>query len=131
MNTSALIDLAKKHSGMTLGEMAKELGIRQERISEWKKGTFKPEAGELAYFAEKAELPILETVAEIEEQFDPRFAHIWAKALGNLRAAGVAASLNLAPVTLVTMTIIDAANRITSLYFSLGHRAHRPRFSTL
>lgn len=131
MNTLQLIELAKKNSGLSLGQMAKELGIQQTRISEWKKGLFKPEAGELAYFAEKAGLPILETVAEIEEQFDPRFAHIWAKALGNLRAAGIAASLNLVPVSLMTMTIIDAANRITSLYFSLGGRAQRPRFSTL
>ena len=109
MDTKTLIDLAKKNSGMSLGDMAKELGYHQAKITEWKKGTFEPSAGVLAYFAEKAGLPVLETVAQIEEQFDPRFAHIWAKALGNLRAAGVAATVTLIPLT---SSVIDAVTTV-------------------
>lgn len=109
MNVAELIELAKKTSGMTLGQMAAELQIRQDRITEWKKGQFKPAAGEIAYFAEKAGLPVLETVAEIEEVIDPRFSHIWAKALGNLRAAGIAATVTLSPLT---SSAIKAVQRV-------------------
>lgn len=115
MQTHELITAAKKHSKLTFGQMAKELEVHQDRITEWKKGTFQPSAGVLAYFAEKAGLPVLETVAEIEEQFDPRFSHIWAKALGNLRAAGVAASLTTAPLIYSIAETISAAKDITSL----------------
>lgn len=87
MTVVELIELAKKQSGMSLGQMADELGIRQDRITEWKKGQFNPDAGVLAYFADKAGLNVAETVMEIERTLDPRFAPIWEKALGNFRAA--------------------------------------------
>lgn len=99
MDTKTLIDLAKRNSGMSFGEMAAELGYAQQKISEWRKGSFEPSAGVLAYFAEKAGLPVLQTVAEIEEQFDPRFAPIWAKALGNLHAATLAATPTIGTAT--------------------------------
>lgn len=129
MKTNELIEAAKKHSKLTFGQMAKELAVSQDRITEWKKGTFQPSAGVLAYFAEKAGLPVLETVAEIEEQFDPRFSHIWAKALGNLRAAGVAASVMCLPLIYSITETISSAKDLTSLYFSLGGRNQRPRLS--
>lgn len=92
MTVAELIELAKQNSGMTLGHMATELGIRQDRITEWKKGKFRPNAGELAYFADKAGLDVAETVMDVERSFDPRFAAIWERALGNLRAAAAAAA---------------------------------------
>lgn len=108
MNVAELIDLAKKRSGMTLGQMATELEIRQDRITEWKKGQFKPEAGVLAYFADKAGLDVAETVMEVEQTLDPRFSHIWAKALGNLRAAGMAATVTLTPLTSSAIEAVQA-----------------------
>lgn len=83
MNIKELIDQAKLTSGMTFGDMSKEIGVLQSRISEWRRGKFTPNAGVLAYFAEKAGLPVLETVAEMVSQQDPRFREIWARALVN------------------------------------------------
>lgn len=104
MTISELIDLAKRNSGLRLGEMAEELQIHQTRISEWKKGSRKPEAGELAYFAEKAGLNIAETVMEIEREIDPRFADLWGRALGNLHAASLAATPTTETATSSKMT---------------------------
>src|SRR3990167_9528647 len=99
MQIATLIDMAKKRSGMTLGEMAAEIGISQNRITEWKKGQHQPPAGVLAFFAEKAGLNVAETVMEVEKTLDPRFSQIWERALGNLRAAGIAATVTMAPLT--------------------------------
>lgn len=115
MNITDLINLAKKNSGMSLGQLANELSVRQARLSEWKSGERKPDANEIAFFADKAGLPVLETVAEIEEQFDPRFSHIWAKALGNLRAAGVAASVMCLPLIYSMIEMINDAQNIAKL----------------
>ena len=109
MTIAELIALAKKQSGMSLGAMAQELNIRQARISEWKKGQFKPDAGELAYFAEKAGLNVAETVMEIERELDPRFAPIWERALGNLRAAMAAYPTQM---TTTTHSMIEAARGV-------------------
>lgn len=92
MQVSELINRAKQASGLSLGEMANELNVHQNRITEWKKGTRRPDAGEIAYFAEKAGLDVAETVMDVERSFDPRFAAIWERALGNLRAAAAAAA---------------------------------------
>ena len=81
LTPKSLIDQARGKSGQTFGEIATELGRNQTRISEWRSGKAKPEASEIAYFAEKAGLPVLETVAELEAQLRPAYAGIWAKAL--------------------------------------------------
>lgn len=72
--------------------VADGLGQDPQRLTDWKAGRRKPDAHEIAFLAECAGLPILETVAEIESQLDDRYAHIWREALGKLKAAGVAAS---------------------------------------
>lgn len=102
MEVLELINRAKQASGLSLGEMAEELNVHQNRITEWKKGTRRPDAGEIAYFAEKAGLDIAETVMEIERRQDARFAAIWERALGNLRA--VAATARAAAAAGVTPT---------------------------
>lgn len=76
-----LIERAKQVSGRSLKEMAAEMHISQSRISEWKKGKFLPDASEIAYFADKADLPILPTVVELERQLNPLYAAVWQKAL--------------------------------------------------
>ena len=47
---------------------------------------------------------MLKTVAEIEEKFDPRFAQIWERALGNLHATSLAATPTIETATSSTMT---------------------------
>lgn len=81
----SLIDAAKEHSGQSLGELATELERSQGRISEWRKGTAKPDANEIAFFADKAGLPIIETVAEIEADLYPQYASLWKRAVSELR----------------------------------------------
>lgn len=114
MNIRELIDLAKERSGMTLGQLADDLGKNQNRISEWRVGKATPDAGTIAYFANKAGLPVFETVAEIEAQLDKRHAPIWQAALGKLRAAGVAATVTLGLVISSTMIPTDASAALTS-----------------
>jgi ribosome-binding protein aMBF1 (putative translation factor) len=76
-----LIDRAKQVSGKSFGDMARELNRSQTRISEWKANKAKPDASEIAYFADQANLPILETVATIEQVIRPAFYATWQKAL--------------------------------------------------
>nr|WP_315848087.1 helix-turn-helix transcriptional regulator [uncultured Rhodoferax sp.] len=108
MTLIELIDAAKQKKG-SLGAVAAGLSMDQTRLSDWKKGRRRPDANEIAYLAECAELNVLETVAEIQGQMDERFTHIWAKALGNLRAAGVAATVTMAPLT---SSAIEAVSRV-------------------
>lgn len=91
MNVAELLDAAKRKTG-TYAEVAKRLGIAPARVSEWRKGVFKPDASQVAQIAEMAGLPIFETVAEIETAAHPEAAEVWSKALGKLKAAGVAAA---------------------------------------
>ena len=99
MKITELIDLAVQKSGQPQKEMAIELGIKPARLSEWKSGERKPDAGEIAYFAEKAGLNVAETVMKIEQTLDPRFAKIWERALGNLRAVTIAANSSSSTMT--------------------------------
>lgn len=120
MNIKDLIDLAKKSSGLSLGQMAKEMQIDQTRLSDWKAGRRKPDAGELAYFAEKAGLDVVQTVMAIEQAIDPRFAPVWERALGNLKAASAAYSPQMKNKT---HTMIDAARDVVkSLLYRTGQQ---------
>ncbi|WP_145956423.1 helix-turn-helix domain-containing protein [Burkholderia pseudomallei] len=94
MNISQLIDAAREKVGSS-ATLAEGLGMHPNRLTDWKAGRRKPEASEIAYLAEQAELPVLETVAEIEGQLNGRYAHIWKTALANLRAASVGGALAL------------------------------------
>ncbi len=88
MNIKELIDAATNRSAKTQAEIAEELGISPARVSEWKSGKRKPDAGEIAFFAERAGLSVFETVAELEKQLRPAYAPIWDRALatgGNWR----------------------------------------------
>lgn len=79
-----LLERARERSNQTYGELAKELGRNQTRISEWRSGKAKPDAGELAFFAEKAGfqgIEIFEAIAEIESQLRPEFAEVWQRAM--------------------------------------------------
>jgi len=85
MNIKDLIDAASANSGKAQKDFAQELGIQPTRLSEWKSGKCKPDANEIAFFAEKAGLPVIQTVAELEAELHPRYASLWKRAVRELR----------------------------------------------
>ncbi|MFL9872958.1 transcriptional regulator [Paraburkholderia megapolitana] len=103
MTISELLDAAKRKQG-SLGVVADRFEFHQSRLSEWRSGKRKPNAGEILILAELAGLPPLETLAQIEQELDEKNASVWARALGNLRAAGVAATVILTLGSCLMMT---------------------------
>ena len=101
MTISELLDAAKRKQG-SLGAVADQLGIEQSRLSNWRKGTRRPDPAQIMRLAEMAGLPPFETLAEVEQEIDEKNASVWARALGNLRAAGVAATVILTLATCLT-----------------------------
>lgn len=85
MNIKELIDAASETTGKSQKEFAQELGIQPTRLSEWKSGKCKPDANEIAFFAEKAGLSVMATVAELEAELNPRYASLWKRAVRELR----------------------------------------------
>lgn len=92
MTIGELLDAAKRARG-TFGALAEEMGCHQNRFGEWRKGTRRPDAGEIVQLAEIAGLPAFQTLAAIEAELDEKHSDVWRKALGKLTAAGVAASV--------------------------------------
>lgn len=85
MNVSELIDMARQATG-SYDPIAEGLGMSKKRLSDWKAGRRRPEASEIAYLAEIAGFPVLETVAEIESQLSGKHSNVWIKALEDWRA---------------------------------------------
>lgn len=85
MNIKELIDAAVKNSGTAQSDLAKELDLAPARISEIKSGKRKADTNEMAFFADKAGLAVMETIAEIEAEQNPRYAQIWKKAVSQIR----------------------------------------------
>ncbi|RDU96682.1 helix-turn-helix domain-containing protein [Trinickia dinghuensis] len=113
MDIAELLDAAKRKK-KTLGAVADGLGVHQNRLSEWRKGTYKPDATTIAQLAEMAELPIFETVAQVEASLDhSQAAAVWERALGKLRAAGVAATVILG-LAIYSMTPKNASAAVTN-----------------
>jgi transposase-like protein len=93
MTIAELLDAAKRKQG-SLGTVAAQLGVSQSTLSNWRAIRSKPNATEVAMLAEMAELPIFETLAEVEKELDAGgHRSVWDRALGNLRAAGIAAGV--------------------------------------
>lgn len=103
MNISSLIELAKDAAG-SYGELAERIGRPASRISDWKAGRRKPDAADIMLLAEVAGRPVFETLAEIEMELDTERSSVWQRALGNLRAAGVAATVVLGATAVVSLT---------------------------
>ena len=103
MKISELLDAAKRAQG-SLGSVAEALKIEQSRLSHWRSGRTKPTATQIAMLAELASLPVFETVAKVESSLDDDTTHVWERALGKLRAAGVAAGVVLVAGMLATLT---------------------------
>lgn len=85
MNLLNLIEEASRAKGSAL-ELARCMRKAPARISEWKKGRAKPDAGEVAYMAKAAGLPVLITVAMIEAELHPETRDLWETALGEIDA---------------------------------------------
>lgn len=77
IDQATLVAFAKAKSGMKLGEMAKEMHVHQTRLSEWQNNKGGPTTDQIAYLADKAGLPIIETIASLK----PEWAHVWRKAM--------------------------------------------------
>lgn len=92
MDLQELIEKAAEAQG-SLKQLAASMGKHQNRLTEWKKGTHKPDADEIAFMAKVAGLPVIQTVAEVQSELDSKYASIWREALGKLTAAGVAATV--------------------------------------
>ena len=92
MKIGELLDAAKRARG-TFGALADEMGCHQNRFAEWRKGTRRPDAGEIIQLAEIAGMPAFQTLAQIESELDEKHSAAWRKALGKLTAAGLAATV--------------------------------------
>lgn len=112
MTISELLDAAKRKQG-SLGEVARLFGFEQSRLSNWRSGKRRPDATEIMRLAEMAGLPAFETLAQIEQELDAANASVWARALGNLRAAGVAATVILG-LAIYSMTPKNASAAVTN-----------------
>ena len=71
-----LIDVAKRKSGLTFGQLAEEMHVHQPRLNEWRQNKGAPSSDQIAYMASKAGLPIIETVKALR----PEWAHVWEQA---------------------------------------------------
>jgi transcriptional regulator with XRE-family HTH domain len=67
-------------------KIAEEINIHPARISDWLAGRRKPEAAEIAILAEMAGMPILETIASVEEELNDKYKDIWKRAVTEWRA---------------------------------------------
>lgn len=85
MDIKTLIDKASKCSKQTQSELAKEMSKSPARLSDWKNGHWKPDAGEILFLAHKAGLPAIETVAEVLSQIDDKYATLWQQAVRERR----------------------------------------------
>lgn len=120
MDVKTLIEKASTKYG-TRGGLARAMNKSPSRVSEWASGAQKPDAHEIAFMAECAGLPVLQTVAEIEAQLDERYASIWREALGKLTAAGVTAAMLVTPNLLPTEANAQQVTA-TSLYIMSTNR---------
>lgn len=144
MNISSLIELAKDAAG-SYGELAERIGRPASRISDWKAGRRKPDAADIMLLAEVAGRPVFETLAEIEMELDTERSSVWQRALGNLRAAGVAATVVLGATAVASLTSkpADAAVELSNccrskttcswrfcgrIWHSTGHPAIKPSY---
>lgn len=102
MDISELIALATVRSGKSRGELALEMGYKnQSQLSKLSAGEKKPNASEIVYLAVQAKLDPVKTLAEIEEQSHPEFAAIWQR----IKTADSVRELYLAnPATVSTRT---------------------------
>lgn len=123
MDIAELLDAAKRKQGSNAA-VAEKLGYHYTKLSHWRSGRYKPDATEIMMLAEMAGLPAFETLAQIESQLDTERASVWQRALGNLRAAGVAATVVLGATAVVSLTSkpADAAEKAQENKARLGSK---------
>lgn len=76
INIPMLVAKAKHESGMKLGDLAKEMHVAPARLSDWMAERGNPTTDQIAYMADKANMPIIETVAALR----PEWAKVWGRA---------------------------------------------------
>lgn len=83
MNVKELVSAAEAKKGRK--ELAREMGMNPNRLSDWKAGSRKPDATEVLYMAAAAGLEPEATLAEVMAELDPRYRGIWANMARKLR----------------------------------------------
>jgi transcriptional regulator with XRE-family HTH domain len=108
MKIAELVALAKVRSGKTQKEMALDMGYTNPaQMSKLASGLKAADASEILYLANAAQMEPIKVLADFETERHPELAAVW------------------------RMTIDRMKSGITSLYFLLGGRAHRPLPSAL
>lgn len=86
MNIAELVALAKVRSGKTQKQMATEMGYSHpQKVSNIATGIKAPDASEIMYLAEAADMKPIEVLAEFEIQRHPELAAVWKKTIENMR----------------------------------------------
>lgn len=87
MNIAELIALAKVRSGKTQKEMAIDMGYNNpNQVSKLATGIKAPDASEIIYLAQTANMQPMEVLADIESQRHPELAQVWKTTLDRMRA---------------------------------------------
>ena len=87
MDIAELIALASIRSGKKKQDLGSEMGhADKSRISKIAAGRLKADASEIVYLAEAAQLPPIQTLADIESARHPELAFVWAKAGATIKS---------------------------------------------
>ena len=127
MTIAELLDAAKRAQG-SLTNVAEKLEVDPAKLSEWRKGKYKPDATNIAQLAELANLPVFKTLAEIECDLETERASVWERALGNLRTAGIAATVVLGVTAVVAAEMPKAEASEHGLVRPAGIEPATPAF---
>lgn len=81
MRIAELIAIASIRSGKERKELAREMGIDASRLSNLASGKLKATASEIAYLATAAHTNVLQAIADVETEREPKMAAIWQLAM--------------------------------------------------
>lgn len=95
-----LIDLAKRKSGLCLGQMANELRVSASRLSEWKGKKSEPSAEQVSYLAIQAGLPVMQTLATLQ----PESVELWRKIASSIISENMQNAVAFSPTAQPTDT---------------------------
>ncbi|MGY8548918.1 hypothetical protein L0947_21790 [Paracidovorax citrulli] len=81
MRIAELIAIASIRSGKERKALAREMGIEASRLSNLASGKLKATASEIAYLATAAQTDVLQAIADVETEREPKMAPIWQLAM--------------------------------------------------
>jgi transcriptional regulator with XRE-family HTH domain len=90
MNFLDLLEAAKAKAG-SYKAVAERLNVDPPKLSEWKKGRYKPTSEHVVLLAEIAQLPELETLVEVQREINHEQAMVWERLLRKMGQAAAKA----------------------------------------